>query len=136
MRPPLTPTRRAELEHVLDQRELIQELRPVVGDRRPDRIGLHRTAFDHPFEVLPAAVDLDLEVARAHADAPGELGHHAPAEVLEDIVGRIPGREHCGPEALDVAVDVAGDGPEMVGRDDPAPAVVERPQDEDDAQVR
>ena len=60
----------------------------------------------------------------------------APAEVLEGVRRRVPGREDGRPEPLEVAVRVAGDRPDVVGRDHAAPAVVEPAQDEDDAEVR
>ncbi len=62
-------------------------------------------------------------------------GRDAPAEVLEGIRGRVPGREHRRPEPLEVAVDVAGDRPDVVGRDDAAPATIDTLQDEHDTEM-
>ena len=49
----------------------------------------------------------------------GELGGHAPGEVLERVVVRVPGRQDGGSRALDVTLLVSGDGTDPVGRDDP-----------------
>ena len=76
-------------------------------------------------QVVAAAVDLELEVAGPAADPQRELRRDAPAEVLEGVARRIPGREHGRTQALDVAVLVAGDRADVVGGDDPAPVVVD-----------
>ena len=52
----------------------------------------------------------------------------APAEVLEGVLGRVPGGEDGRPEALDVTVGVAGDRPDVVGRHHAPAAVVEAAQ--------
>ena len=64
---------------------------------------------------------------------PRELVADAPGEVLEPVLRLVPGREDRRREPLDVAVDVAGDRPEVVGRRDPAPVVAE---DEDQPEAR
>ena len=87
-------------------------------------------------EVVAAAIDLDLEVAGAATDAQRELRGDAPAEVLERSSVRVPGREHGRAETLDVAVLVARDRADVVGGDDPAPAVADAAQDEHDAEAR
>ena len=63
---------------------------------------------------------LALEVERRQPDAIGELVADAPGEVLEPALRLVPGREDRRRQPLDVAVDVAGDRPEVVGRRDPA----------------
>ena len=86
-------------------------------------------------EVVATTVDLDLEVARAAIDAQRELRGDAPAEVLEAVVVRVPGREDRRAEALDVAVLVARGRADVVRGDDPPQAVADRAQDQHDARA-
>ena len=76
---------------------------------------------------------LALEVERRQPDAIGELVADAPGEVLEPALPLVPGRDDRGRQPLDVAVDVAGDRPEVMGRLDPAPVIAE---DEDQPEAR
>ena len=85
-------------------------------------------------EVVAPAVDLELEVAGLAPDTHRELGRHAPAELLERVVARVPGREHGRAEPLDVAVLVARRRTDVVGGDDPPLAVADAAEDEHDAE--
>ena len=108
----------------------------VCREGIPDLVAPGRAGRCQPGEKVAPPVDLDLEVAGTPADARRQLGHDPPAEMLEGIRGRIPGREDRRTEPLDVAVDVAGDRPHVVRGDDPPTAAVDLSQDEDDAEMR
>ena len=56
----------------------------------------------------------------------GELREDAPREVVPGVARHVPGREHGGRQALDVAVLVAGDRPDVVGGEHPRAAARRR----------
>ena len=93
-------------------------------------------AASERLEEGPTTVQLDLEVARPASDAARELRGDPPAELLEGVLGGIPGREDGGPQPLEMAVLVADHRSDVMGRDDAATSVVEAAGDQDDAEVR
>ncbi len=64
---------------------------------------------------MATGIDLHLEVAWLDADSSGEFRGDPPSEVLEPVLGFIPGREHTRPQPLDVTVGVAGNRTDRSG---------------------
>ena len=98
----------------------------VAIDRGADRVDIDDAGLGEAGQVVAATIDFELEVAGLAPDAHRELGRDAPAEMLESIVVRVPGREDGGPEALDVAVLIAGRRADVVRGDDPPQSIADR----------
>ena len=110
-------------------------VRSVAVDGGAHGVDIDDAGLGEAGEVVAPAIDLELEVAGLATDAERELGRDAPAEVLESVAARVPGREDGRAQALDVAVLVARRRADVVGGDDAAQAVADAAQDEDDARA-
>ena len=114
--------------------------RSVDGGRR----GAARTASsrrrrrpgDEVGEVVATAVDLELEVAGRRPTRSASSGVMPQPKCSKASRRRVPGREDGRTEALDMAVLVARDRPDVVGGDDPSAAGADAAQDQDDPEMR
>src|SRR5215213_4228503 len=83
----------------------------VAGDQAANFVKLGDTGLGEPGQIVPAVVDVRLEIAHPPAESRRDLGHDTPCEVLVFAEAIVPRREHRGVETLRMAVGISRERP-------------------------